>query len=300
VSGGLYFNEFDSFPAWWLRRLYPAGEVDTRSIHDVRPEHVLGRRRAHFFAGIGGWELALALAGWPADVPVWTGSCPCQPFSDAGKRLGEADERHLWPEFRRLIGECRPPVVFGEQVASASGRGWLAGVRADLEALGYAVGAADLCAAGVAAPHILQRLYWVAYSTDSDGWSGVGGAEEGTRAPEQRWRRPASRGAACRRGDSDVEGRRERGEPEHRDVEGSPGAEPDGSGARGQGAWSDYVVVPCGDGKARRLGAGVQPLVDGFPGRVGRVRAYGNAIVPQVAAAFIAAAMPLVLGELTA
>src|SRR5690606_9334954 len=90
------------------------------------------------------------------------GSCPCQPFSSAGKRQGERDKRHLWPEFYRLIKECNPPVVFGEQVASPLGRKWLAGVRADLEALGYAVGAADLCAAGVNAPHIRQRLYWVA------------------------------------------------------------------------------------------------------------------------------------------
>ncbi len=98
----------------------------------------------------------------PEDRLVWTGSCPCQPFSCAGKQKGTQDERHLWPEFRRLITECHPPIIFGEQVASKLGREWLAGVRADLEALGYAVGAADLCAAGATAPHLRQRLYWVA------------------------------------------------------------------------------------------------------------------------------------------
>ena len=154
-----YYNENDPFAASWLRNLIAAGyisagEVDERSIADVGPADVAGFGQCHFFAGIAGWPLALSLAGWPSDRPVWTGSCPCQPFSAAGKRRAAADERHLWPEFLRLIAECRPPTIFGEQVASKDGRLWLAGVRADLEALGYAVGAADLCAAGVGAPHI--------------------------------------------------------------------------------------------------------------------------------------------------
>ena len=100
-------------------------------------------------------------AGW--EGPVWTGSCPCQPLSSAGQRKGHADERHLWPAFQQLISECRPSTfVFGEQVASKDGREWFAAVRADLEHMGYACGAADLSAAGVGAPHIRQRLYWVA------------------------------------------------------------------------------------------------------------------------------------------
>ena len=67
-----------------------------------------------------------------------------------------------WPAFHRLIAERRPPTVFGEQVAGKDGREWLAAVRADLERLGYACGAADMPAAGVGAPHIRQRLWWVA------------------------------------------------------------------------------------------------------------------------------------------
>lgn len=162
-----YYNEFDPFAAAWLRELIKdgliaPGDVDERSIKAVQPDDLKGYTQHHFFADIGGWSYALRLAGWSDDEPVWTGSCPCQPFSAAGKRKGEADERHLWPEFRRLIAECSPATVFGEQVASKDGRVWLAGVRADLEALGYAVGGADLCAAGVGAPHIRQRLWWVA------------------------------------------------------------------------------------------------------------------------------------------
>lgn len=176
-----YYNECDPVAAEWLRALVSSGhiapgDVDERSIVDVAPEDLKGYTQCHFFAGIGGWSYALRLAGWPDDRAVWTGSCPCQPFSHAGLRKGESDARHLWPEFFRLIAECRPPAVFGEQVASQGGRGWLAGVFADLEGVGYAVAGADLCAAGVGAPHIRQRLWWVgdALGQGLEGHSGHG------------------------------------------------------------------------------------------------------------------------------
>ena len=163
------YNEIDAYAAQWLRNLaaaghLPAGTVDERSILDLDPDDLRPFRQCHFFAGIGGWPYAIHLAGWPDDREVWTGSCPCQPLSSAGQRRGHADERHLWPAFYRLIAELRPATVFGEQVASRDGREWFSGVRADLEHLGYAVGAADLSAAGVGAPHIRQRLFWVAES----------------------------------------------------------------------------------------------------------------------------------------
>ena len=166
-----YYNEYDPKTAAWLRELIkvgaiPDGHVDERSIAEVSPDDLRGFTQCHFFAGIGGWSLALQLAGWSSERPVWTGSCPCQPFSAAGKGLGAADERHLWPVFFELIRQCRPEHVFGEQVASAIGHGWLDGVSADLEAEGYTCGATVLGAHSVGAPHIRQRLYWVA---DSDG-----------------------------------------------------------------------------------------------------------------------------------
>src|SRR5262245_46904926 len=142
----VYYNEIDPYAAQWLRNLIrtgliPDGDVDERSIADVQPADLRGYRQHHFFAGIAGWAYALQLAEWPPDREAWTGSCPCQPLSLAGQRKGHADQRHLWPAFYRLIAECRPATVFGEQVASKDGREWLAGIRADLEALGYAVGA---------------------------------------------------------------------------------------------------------------------------------------------------------------
>lgn len=169
-----YYNENDPKAAAWLRQLIDngliaPGFVDERSIEDVLPDELVGYTQCHFFAGIGGWSYALRLAGWPDEKPVWTASCPCQPFSQAGQGKGAADERHLWPATKWLINQLRPPKIFGEQVASKDGREWFSGVRIDLESMGYVSGAADLCAASVGAPHIRQRLYWVANSDSSGG-----------------------------------------------------------------------------------------------------------------------------------
>lgn len=163
----VWYNDNNVFTNEWLRNLMRAGEIlegeiDGRSINDIDSGSIPRGARCAFFAGVGGWDLALRLAGWPRDLPVWSGSCPCQPFSGAGKRGGEDDPRHLWPVWFKLIADHRPSIIFGEQVASSLGRAWFDGVSADLESLGYACRAFDLCAAGINAPHIRQRLYWVA------------------------------------------------------------------------------------------------------------------------------------------
>jgi DNA (cytosine-5)-methyltransferase 1 len=251
--GLAYYNEIDKFAAEWLRNLIKAGhiapgDVDERDIRDVRPDDLAGYTQCHFFAGIGGWSYALRLADWPDDRPAWSGSCPCQPFSAAGRGAGFADERHLWPHFHWLIGQCRPPVVFGEQVSSKDGLGWFDLVQADLEGQGYAVGALDACAAGVGAPHIRQRLWWVA-DAGSEGLS-----ERERDGHVQREAMGPYQGQAAER----------RSDP-----------------------WRPCDWLPCRDGKARPVEPGTFPLAHGISGRVGRLRAYGNAIVPQVAEAFI-------------
>lgn len=162
-----YYNEIDPFAAQWLRNLIAAGhiapgEVDERSIEDVTPDDLRGFTQCHFFAGIGVWSHSLRLAGWPDDRPVWTGSCPCQPFSAAGKGDGFADERHLWPHFFHLISERRPQHVFGEQVAAGNANAWFDLVQADLEGVGYAFGLVPFTSASIGAPHIRERAYWVA------------------------------------------------------------------------------------------------------------------------------------------
>lgn len=330
-----YYNELDPKAAAWLRELIkqgliPPGDVDERSIKDVSANDLRHYTQCHFFAGVGGWSLALQLAGWPGDKPVWTGSCPCQPFSNAGKQLGTSDDRHLWPVFRELIRKRRPATVFGEQVASKAGREWYSGVRADMEGMDYASGAADLCAAcigengegwvvrggkievesvAVGSPNIRQRLFWVGI-TNSAGWEQRQLAAEGAR-----YRSPfESNGSACRLGDSHGSGLSEQCRAVSISPE-QPPAELRGdasdlpavcprccesairagiarSGAICQGCggiWSNFDILPCRDGKARRVESGTFPLAHGVPGRVGLLRGYGNAIVPQVAAEFIKA-----------
>lgn len=165
------FNEIDPYATQWIRNLAAAGHVapgrvDERSIKEITATELAGVVQFHTFAGIAIWSYALRAAGWPDSEEVWSGSCPCQPFSDAGAGKGFEDERHLWPDWFKLIDQRRPAVVFGEQVASKDGLAWLDAVRADLEGAGYAFGVLDSCAAGYGAPHIRQRLYFVGIRPD--------------------------------------------------------------------------------------------------------------------------------------
>ena len=321
-----YYNEIDPFAASWLRELIKAGliapgHVDERSIEDVRPSDLAGFEQCHFFAGIGVWSYALRCAGWPDGRPVWTGSCPCQPFSAAGKGGGFADERHLWPAFHYLISQCRPPVIFGEQVASRDGLAWFDLVQTDMEAAGYACGAVDTCAAGFGAPHIRQRLYWVAHAEGkrlsyrgqrkifsisaqdcgnpcelgnaiSAGLEGYAGHGHGEAGREGASGSVAEAGNSCRLENTCGHGRQARGEHNNGDDGGQSGA----AGALfwpgpTNGYWQAADWLFCRDGKWRPVEPGTCPLAHGAANRVGRLRGYGNAIVAPQAAAFIGAYM---------
>lgn len=264
-----YYNEFDKNVAQWLRNLIKAdliapGDVDERSVLEVSKDDLKGYTQCHFFAGIGGWSYALRLAGWPDDQEVWTGSCPCQPFSVAGKGKGFSDERHLWPIWRDLIEECSPSIVFGEQVASKAGRSWLSVVRSEMETLGYGLGAADLCAASAGASHIRQRLWWVA-NADGNVCSAV------------KLELGEFHGAVCQK-------------------VGWPKASNRSSSGRVGGFWRNMEWREGKDKRYRPIESGTFPLVDGFPRRLGQLRAYGNAIVPQLAAEFIQAFTEVING----
>lgn len=397
---GAYYNEIDPYAAQWLRNLIAAGhiapgDVDQRSIEDVHPDDLRPYTQCHFFAGIGVWSHALRGAGWADDRPVWTGSCPCQPFSAAGKGAAFDDERHLWPHWHWLIQECRPAIIFGEQVASKDAGSWLDLVQADMEALVYAFGAVPFPAAGIGAPHIRDRLYWVAHAHGARSLPRAhAGVHRGQEGPGPRNGEPERLGATVglaytagagferRRAGEARDGRyTARLEPERfRDVVGMahgdhdgratapldrrhdaehhaqpcgesgglaiaqhrgletrksertgpdaalpPGAaggladtflqqrsdgesrigaehDPDGriegaaaiAGLRRDlrpgplyGFWRDADWLLCRDGKWRPVEPGTFPLVNGAPSRVGRLRAYGNAIVAPQAQLFI-------------
>lgn len=326
-----FYNEFDPAAAAWLReliarRLIPNGVVDERSISDLKPSDLHGYTQCHFFAGIGGWSLALELVGVDPARSLWTGSCPCQPYSAAGKGLGDEDPRNLWPAFFRLIRECRPELVLGEQVADAIGKGWLDRVSADMEGEGYACGAAVLGAHSVGAPHIRKRLYWVADAQlarreaprlrseidarrePEPGRASCGMAEShrigsaaGISGPEQGQEgfsgEPDDSGGERLGGMGDSHG----AGCEARDIE--PVTNAEGSERALQSGslnpWSDSYWLLCRDGKHRRVPTepALFPLADGLPYKLARrgsirpalLKGAGNAIVPQVAAEFISA-----------
>ncbi|SUB81988.1 Modification methylase HhaI [Pragia fontium] len=347
-----YYNEIDPYAAQWLRNLIAAGhiapgEVDERSIEDVKPDDIKHYTQCHFFAGIGVWSYALRRAGWPDDKPVWTGSCPCQPFSSAGKGGGFDDERHLWPAFFHLIEQCRPSTVFGEQVASKDGLGWLDTVQADLEGADYASAAVDICAAGVGAPHIRQRLFWVANSNNKGlegrkimsecpnqfviGSNGMAGGLEHANMQHQLAARGEARAKNIGRaseiirladtasdrqqfgstGTTAKEGREQgfiiRGELSQRPegctlfnkqfttIHGTSGTD----SMPTNGLWRDADWLLCRDGKWRPVEPGAFPLAHGITNRVGRLRAYGNAINAEAAKVFIESYMDIIDGEQT-
>jgi DNA (cytosine-5)-methyltransferase 1 len=291
-----YYNEIDPFAAQWLRNLIAGGHiapgfVDERSIEDVRPDELREFTQCHFFAGVGVWSYALRSAGWDDTRPVWTGSCPCQPFSESGKGAGFADKRHLWPAFQWLIEQCGAPIIFGEQVSKSRVEPWIDLVHADLEGMGYAFGCLAFPAASVGAPHIRDRAYWVAHANGVHG-NGRGhvGQRRGLKSPER-----GDAGGLAYTGQHAYPG--EAAPSNH----GGPKADrpTDQSGGRGEtsnpgpvnGFWRDADWIGCRDGRWRPIKPGASALAASTPGRVGRLRAYGNAINAKAAQVFIESVM---------
>jgi len=256
----VYYNEFNPFAADWIRRLIaagaiPAGEVDTRPIQEVSPEEVRGFDQCHFFAGIGVWAYALQLARWPDDLRIWTGSCPCQPHSRAGKKRRHEDPRDLWPDWYRLIDVCRPAVVVGEQVSGADGYTWLDRVSPDVEATGYAIGTLDIPAASVGSPQERARLYFIAERVaDTARFDGQGVVR--VEVPLEGWEQP------------------DRGTRPHRV-----------SAAVGQ--WEAHDIVACRDGWGRPVESGTHPVAPRAPAHMDVMSGLGNSIVAPLAAEFL-------------
>ncbi|WP_338150081.1 DNA cytosine methyltransferase [Pantoea ananatis] len=340
-----YYNEFDPFAAQWLRNLIEAGHiahgvVDDRSILDVEPSDLYGFTQCHFFAGIGGWSLALRMAGVSDSVPLWTGSPPCQPFSVAGTGIGKDDPRHLAPAFLNLIGECKPARIFGEQVANAVKKdNWIDALLIELSEEGYSSGFAVLPAASVGAPHKRDRLFFgaklleharsvgryegwfrdnsqddreqlasagkvscVVHSDserlqgerndcNSQGWQGSNVRQAGlcNRAGNRARAQPVCSERNCKRLSGPAEGHCTENRRAPAELTGC--CDSCNRTFKGDSFWSGADWLGCRDGKFRPVEPGTFPLANGIPARVGRLRGYGNAIVPQAAAEFVKAFM---------
>lgn len=270
------------------------------------------------FSGIGGFELAAEWMGWtnvfsceiepfnqrvlkhywpnsqlhtdvkefPASdytgrIDILTGGFPCQPYSTAGKRLGKEDDRHLWPFMLEIIREIAPTYVVGENVRGLVN--WSDGlvfeeVCADLEAAGYDVQPFILPAAGVGAPHRRDRIWFIAYANERNDGRTAGedaGESEEERIQERNSIRKPKESDTLRQLSPDTDGAGERqnngqGKPRQFDQ------------THTVGNWEEFPTQPpvCGGND------GLPTQLDGITFSKWRnqsIKAYGNAIVPQVA-----------------
>lgn len=269
----VYFNDGDAMAAHVLRELIaagviPPGDVDSRSIEEIQADDIRGYRQVHLFAGGGGWALAAQAAGWPEEKPLFTGSPPCQSFSTAGQRRGYDDPRDLWPHYVRLIRAIRPLVAVGEQVASKAGLDWFDRSAHDLRSSGYTVRGIDLAAAAVNAPHIRQRLYFVATANILEN------AESVVR------RSSSIRNVAI--------GNKSADRSEQESSDGEPlirGA------ALPERYWRDSELRESRSGERRRFKPGIRLLAHGLPGRVDANRIIGNAVCVPLAAQVLGAVL---------
>jgi DNA (cytosine-5)-methyltransferase 1 len=269
-------------------------------------------KHGSLFSGIGGFDLAAEWMGWEnlfnceweefprkvlkhhfpnakqygdikefnaatyaGRIDILTGGFPCQPYSIAGERKGREDERHLWPEMLRVVRECSPRYIVGENVRGLVN--WSGGlvfeeVCADLEACGYSVQPFILPACAVNAPHRRDRVWFVANRNDRNGKEerlqtggqvdvyGIKGNRNATHTNGKLLEHRNGKRATAKRTDQE-----KRTQP-----------------LNGTRDWETFPTISplCGgdDGLPKRL--------DGitFPKwRRESIKAYGNAIVPQVA-----------------
>ena len=282
-------------------------------------------RHGSLFSGIGGFDLAAEWMGWTnifnceweefprrvlkhhfphatqhkdirefdatayaGRIDIISGGFPCQPYSTAGKRKGKDDERHLWPEMLRVIRECAPTYVVGENVrglVSWNGGMVFEEVCADLEAEGYAVQPFVLPAAGVGAPHRRDRVWFVAYAQSDRNFGNLGTTQGKSEETEcQKSRRKSERNSE--RHASNTAGIRIERQQADSTTSKSMGQRRPCSAqirdAQHVAKWQEFptVAAVCGgdDGLPKEL--------DGLTFSKWRresIKAYGNAIVPQVA-----------------
>jgi len=218
-------------------------------------------------------------------VDIISGGFPCQPFSVAGKRKGKADDRYLWPEMLRVIQELKPAFVVGENVPNLINLG-LDECLADLENEGYTTEQFIIPASAVGAWHQRDRIWIVAYSKCTNGQlyrkSPCGKLElEQNTLPEKRWLQGSNSANGLGKDVSDTNGQR-LPKPTRAGVgsiqeqtKSFQRSEPGRTTTKG---WDYWQTEP-----------NVGRVADGIPRRMDRIKALGNAIVPQAALPFFKA-----------
>lgn len=186
----------------------------------------------------------------PIKADIVTGGFPCQPFSQAGKRKGTADNRYLWPEMYRVIRLTKPEWVIAENVSGLVN--WSDGmvleqVCTDLEAEGYEVQPLIIPAVAVNAPHRRDRVWFIARNPKYARQHGSQDSQSDTQRADSDTQRPHKPKQPTR--------------PDSLRTEPSPSWDTD---------WPEVATQLCG-------------VDDGLPDRVDRIKSLGNSIVPQVA-----------------
>jgi DNA (cytosine-5)-methyltransferase 1 len=289
-------------------------------------QHEVGMKVLDLFSGIGGFSLGLERAGmqtvafceiedyprrvlkkhWP-DVPIFEdikklkgedcgpvelicGGYPCQPFSTAGKRGGEADDRALWPEYLRLIRELRPRWVIGENVAGHISMG-LDKVLSDLEAEGYTWEAFVIPACAVDARHRRDRVWIVANSGRATSTTRNNKREKYQQKNGDKIR-PFNRPVCATMANTSIsnDGRSNTGAIEGQKPEsGNGGIKSHVSDSKIKGLEGCGASFRTGPEYSRFGGSRRWPtepavgrVANGIPSRVDRLKALGNAVVPQI------------------
>lgn len=265
------------------------------------------------FCEIDGYAQKVLKKNWP-DIPIYedvrelnydklkadglggidciTGGYPCQPFSQAGKRKGDQDDRHLWPEVNRLVATIRPRWCIFENVAGHVSMG-LDEVLSDLEGQGYTAWPLIIPACALDAPHRRDRVWIVAHTGRFPSWAGEeldgdktkrgkGGTNTSNSgeavANANRERRDGCTAKQRPQGGAIIEGN-------------SNVPNPDNSGCQQQwGAKSDEQKHPATEcRRGWELEPAVGRVANGIPKRVDRLRCLGNAVVPQI---------PMIIGQM--
>jgi DNA (cytosine-5)-methyltransferase 1 len=253
------------------------------------------------------------------DIDIITGGYPCQPFSVAGRKKGEQDERHLWPEYLRLIQELRPSFVIGENVGGHVKLG-LDTVLTDLASEGYSTTTFSISASSIGANHQRERIWIIAYSNDlgrydwihnREGRSIPNNQEWNLTQSEQEWHRRVNR---ARETGETLENTRcelwpwsfEQGKNEdetrerHADQSERSSGSPETDVAHSESCKGNVNETNSGNGEQSKemlfgergsfptgetwwsTEPDVGRVADGIPQRVDRLKCLGNSVVPMI------------------